>query len=236
MAISIIARHFARASKIAYLPNEAFALTKAYAISPYDESVDIALTLNIDAKKTDQTVRGTCAMPSGLGKKIKIAVFTSAVNYKLAADAGAEFVGDSLLKDIKEGKIEFDKTIATQEMMDVLKPFGKILGPRGLMPTLKSGNVVPVDKLEETIKVMKMGSLQFRCQKEGIIHTTIGRSSFTEEELKVNLRAFIAAVNSLRPAAVRGKLLKKAFIKSTQGPAWRLDIDTIDTNSAKCLI
>lgn len=236
MAIRVLFRSFTKKAKLTYIPTEALPLIKAYAVSPYDESVDVSIALNVDAKKTDQIVRGTCAMPAGLGKKVRVAVFTSDANKKLALECGADLAGESLLMDIKEGKLDFDKTIATHEMIDVLKQYGKILGPKGLMPTLKLGNVVPPEQLAETIKTMKMGTLLFKCEKAGIIHTSIGRVSFSDKDLLENLRAFISAVNRLKPAAVKGNYLKNAYIKSTQGPAWPLEVETIDTAGPRCLI
>lgn len=221
---------------VTYEPLEALSLLKAYAIAPYDESVDIALKLNVDPKRGDQLIRGTCSLPKGLGKQTKLAVFTSNEYAEECLKAGADMAGEYLIDEVKQGKLNFDKVLATTEVQSLLKPLGKTLGPRGLMPTVKLGNMVDRTEIILAIKKAKLGSVTFRIEKSGVLHSPLGRVSFSDEDILSNLRAFMDYVVSLRPASVKGKYILQAHISSTQGPAWKLDIPMIDPSSKTCTI
>jgi large subunit ribosomal protein L1 len=202
-------------------------------LAPYDESVDLSIKLNVNPKKTDQLVRGTALMPAGLGKKVRVAVFTSDVYAQTALDAGADMAGEYLIDEVKKETINFDKALATPEIEPQLKPLGRILGPRRLMPSSKFQTLVDLSRLAEAIKNMKTGSVSFRMDVGGIVHVPIGRVSFDDEQLKTNMRSLIHTLFELRPATVKGKLLKEAYLTTSQGPAWRLEIESIDPKSLK---
>ena len=219
---------------VTYTPREALSLVRAYAIAPFDESVEISVRLNVDPKKGDQLVRGSCAMPAGLGKQVRVAVFTSSLFKEEALEAGADLAGEELIEEVKEGNLNFEKALATQEMLDSIKPLGRILGPRGLMPALKFGTVIPREELKEAIGKLKQGQVQFRVDVGGIVHSLLGKVSFTDEALMVNMRAIVEKLVDLKPTTVKGKYLRSAHLTSTQGPAWELDLTTIDPNSPKC--
>ena len=219
--------------RVAYLPQEAITLAKAYAIAPFDESIDIAVTLNVDPRKGDQIVRGTCMMPAGLGKPVKVAVFTSQANREEVLAAGADEAGQPLFDLAAEKTFPFDKALATPDVADQLKPFGRFLGPRGLMPSVKFGTIVRLDVLPGMIAEMKMGSIQFRVEKNANIHCSIGRASFEDTGLLTNLKAMLKKLAELKPASVKGKYFKKIVITSTHGPAWELDVPTVDPTNRR---
>lgn len=216
-----------------YSPIEAFALARAYALAPYDESIDVSIKLTVNPKKTDQLVRGTSAMPAGLGKQVRVAVFTSDIYAQQALDAGADMAGEYLIDEVKNQIINFDKALGTPEIEPQLKPLGRILGPRRLMPSSKFQTLIDLSRLSDAIKSMKTGSVSFRMDVGSIVHVPIGRVSFTDDQLKLNLRTLIETLHELKPAAVKGKLMKGAYVTTSQGPAWRLDMETIDPKSLK---
>jgi len=205
-----------------YPLDEALKILKGTASAKFDESVDVAINLGIDAKKSDQNVRGTAVMPRGTGKKVRIAVFAEGNAAEAAKKAGADIVGFQDLADqIKAGKIEFDLAIATHEAMKIVGQLGQILGPRGLMPNPKVGTVTP--NVAKAVENAKAGQAQFRTDKAGIVHCAIGKASFEAEALKENLMALVAALNKVKPAASKGAFLKKVTISTTMGPGIRLD-------------
>ncbi len=206
----------------AYSVDEALKLVKDTAIAKFDEAVDIAVNLGIDAKKSDQTVRGSVVLPAGIGKKVRVAVFTQGDKAKAAKEAGADIVGfDDLAAKIKEGFMDFDVVIATPDAMKVVGALGQILGPRGLMPNPKVGTVSP--DVVTAVKNAKAGQVQYRTDKAGIVQCTIGRASFTPEQLKTNLMALIDALNKSRPKDTKGVYLKKISVSSTMGAGVRVD-------------
>ncbi len=206
----------------AYTVDEALKLVKDTAVAKFDEAVDIAVNLGIDAKKSDQTVRGSVVLPAGIGKKVRVAVFTQGDKAKAATEAGADIVGfDDLAAKIKEGFMDFDVVIATPDAMRVVGALGQILGPRGLMPNPKVGTVSP--DVVTAVKNAKAGQVQYRTDKAGIVQCTIGRASFTPEQLKTNLMALIDALNKSRPKDTKGVYLKKISVSSTMGAGVRVD-------------
>jgi large subunit ribosomal protein L1 len=214
----------------AYPVDEALKLVKETAVAKFDESVDIAVNLGIDAKKSDQTVRGSVVLPAGTGKKVRVAVFTQGDKAKAAKDAGADIVGfDDLAGKIKEGFMDFDVVIATPDAMKVVGGLGQILGPRGLMPNPKVGTVSP--DVVTAVKNAKAGQVQYRTDKAGIVQCTIGRASFTQEALKTNLMALIEALNKARPKDTKGVYLKKISVSSTMGTGVRVDTTGLSTQA-----
>ena len=206
----------------AYPVDEALKLVKDTAVAKFDESVDIAVNLGIDAKKSDQTVRGSVVLPAGTGKKVRVAVFAQGDKAKAATDAGADIVGfDDLAAKIKEGFMDFDVVIASPDAMKVVGQLGQILGPRGLMPNPKVGTVSP--DVAMAVRNAKAGQVQYRTDKAGIVQCTIGRASFTPEQLKTNFTALIDALNKAKPKDTKGVYLKKICVSSTMGAGVRID-------------
>ena len=205
-----------------YPVQDALKIIKDNATAKFDESVDVALNLGIDAKKSDQAVRGSVVLPKGTGKTVRVAVFAQGDRAQAARDAGADVVGfDDLAADIKGGKLDFDVVIATPDAMRVVGQLGQILGPRGLMPNPKVGTVT--QDVPTAVKNAKAGQVQYRTDKAGIVQCTIGRASFTVEALEENLRALVDAVNKARPAAAKGVYLRKVAVTSTMGVGVRVD-------------
>ena len=210
----------------AYPIDEALKLVKETATAKFDESVDVAVNLGVDAKKSDQTVRGSVVLPAGTGKKVRVAVFAQGDKAKAASDAGADIVGfDDLAAKVKEGFMDFDVVIATPDAMNVVGQLGQILGPRGLMPNPKVGTVSA--DVVTAVKNAKAGQVQYRTDKAGIIQCTIGRASFTPEQLKSNLVALIDALNKSRPTGTKGIYVKKISVSSTMGTGVRIDSSTL---------
>jgi large subunit ribosomal protein L1 len=209
-----------------YPIDEALKLVKDTATAKFDESVDVAVNLGVDAKKSDQTVRGSVVLPSGTGKKVRVAVFAQGEKAKAATEAGADIVGfDDLAAKVKEGFMDFDVVIATPDAMKVVGQLGQILGPRGLMPNPKVGTVSA--DVTTAVKNAKAGQVQYRTDKAGIIQCTIGRASFTPEQLKKNLLALIEALNKSRPQGTKGIYVKKISVSSTMGAGVRVDSSTL---------
>ena len=205
-----------------YALKDALQLVKENATAKFNEAVDVALNLGIDAKKSDQNVRGSVVLPKGTGKTVRVAVFAQGEKAQQAKDAGADLVGfDDLAAEIKGGKMDFDVVIATPDAMRVVGQLGQVLGPRGLMPNPKVGTVTQDVTL--AVKNAKAGQVQYRADKAGIVQCTIGRASFTVEALEENIRALVDAVNKARPAGTKGIYLKKVAISSTMGPGVRVD-------------
>ena len=206
----------------AYPIDEALGLVKQFATAKFNEAVDVAVNLGIDAAKSDQQVRGSTVMPHGTGKTVRVAVFTSGKNQEVAKAAGADLVGlEDLAEKVKAGQIDFDRVIASPDAMRVVGQLGQILGPRGLMPNPRVGTVT--QDVAGAVKNAKAGQVQYRTDKAGIVQCTIGRASFTVEALEENMKALVDAVNRSRPAAVKGIFLKKISVSSTMGAGVRVD-------------
>ena len=205
-----------------YPLKDALQLVKEGATAKFNEAVDVAINLGIDAKKSDQTVRGSVVLPKGTGKTVRVAVFAQGDKAQQARDAGADLVGfDDLAAEIKGGKMDFDVVIATPDAMRVVGQLGQVLGPRGLMPNPKVGTVTQDVTL--AVKNAKAGQVQYRADKSGIVQCTIGRASFTIDALEENLRTLVDAVNKSRPAGIKGIYLRKIAVSSTMGPGVRVD-------------
>jgi large subunit ribosomal protein L1 len=213
-----------------YPVQDALKLIKDNATAKFNESVDVSINLGIDAKKSDQAVRGSIVLPQGTGKSVRVAVFAQGDRAQAARDAGADLVGfDDLAAEIKGGKMDFDVVIATPDAMRVVGQLGQILGPRGLMPNPKVGTVTQDVTL--AVKNAKAGQVQYRTDKAGIVQCTIGRASFTLEALEENFKALVDAVNRARPANAKGQYLKKVSVSSTMGVGVRVDQGTLSQQS-----
>ena len=206
----------------AYPVVDALSLVKECATAKFDESIDVSVNLGVDAKKSDQLVRGSVVLPAGTGKTVRVAVFAQGEKAEAARAAGADIVGfDDLAADVKAGNMNFDIVIATPDAMKVVGALGQILGPRGLMPNPKVGTVTM--DVTTAVKNAKAGQVQYRTDKAGIIHCTIGRASFSVDSLKTNLTALIEALQKAKPAASKGVYLKKVSLSSTMGAGVRVD-------------
>ena len=206
---------------------DALQLVKETATAKFDESVDVAVNLGVDAKKSDQTVRGSVVLPAGIGKKVRVAVFAQGEKAKQATEAGADIVGfDDLAAKIKEGYMDFDVVIASPDAMKVVGQLGQILGPRGLMPNPKVGTVSA--DVAGAVKNAKAGQVQYRTDKAGIVQCTIGRASFTPDQLKTNLAALIEALSKAKPQGIKGIYFKKVSLSSTMGAGVRIDTASLN--------
>ena len=206
----------------AYELKTALDLAKKTATAKFDESIDVAVNLGIDAKKSDQVVRGSVVLPRGTGKTVRVAVFTQGANVDKAKAAGADIVGfDDLAEKVKGGFMDFDVVIATPDAMKVVGPLGQVLGPRGLMPNPKVGTVSP--NVEEAVRNAKAGQVQYRADKAGIVQCTIGRASFEVDALAENFEALMSAINKAKPSSTKGIYLKKVSVSSTMGVGIRID-------------
>ncbi|MEM9939620.1 MAG: 50S ribosomal protein L1 [Pseudomonadota bacterium] len=209
----------------AYPVAEAVKLVKANATTKFDETIDIAVNLGVDPKYADQMVRGVVSLPSGTGKDVRVAVFARDAKADEAREAGAEIVGaEDLMEEIQNGKSDFDRVIASPDMMSVVGRLGKVLGPRGLMPNPKVGTVTP--NVGQAVKDAKGGSVEFRVEKLGIIHAGIGKTSFDEDAIEKNVRAFVEALLKAKPSGAKGTYMKKITVSSTMGPG--IGVDTAD--------
>ena len=205
---------------------EAIGLVKSNATAKFDETVEIAMNLGVDPRHADQMVRGTINLPHGTGKTLRVAVFAKGDKAEEAKAAGADIVGaDDLAETVQAGTIEFDRCIATPDMMGVVGRLGRVLGPRGLMPNPKLGTVTP--NVAQAVKDAKGGQVQFRVEKAGIIHAGVGKASFETDKLIDNVRAIVDAVSKARPTGAKGTYLKRAHLSSTQGPGVKLEVGGI---------
>ena len=205
-----------------YPLQEALALAKETATAKFDESIDIAVNLGVDARKSDQVVRGSVVLPAGTGKTVRVAVFAQGDKAEAAKAAGADVVGfDDLAADVKAGKLDFDIVIATPDAMRIVGQLGQILGPRGLMPNPKVGTVTM--DVTTAVNNAKAGQVQYRTDKAGIVHATLGHASFTVEQLETNFKALIDALSKAKPASSKGQYLKKIAVSATMGPGVRVD-------------
>ena len=209
-----------------YPTTEALSLVKEGATAKFNESIDAVFSLGIDARKSDQLVRGALVLPNGTGKVTRVAVFAQGAQAEAAKAAGADIVGfEDLAERVKAGFLDFDVAIATPDAMRIVGTLGQVLGPRGLMPNPKVGTVTP--DAATAVKNAKAGQVQYRTDKGGIVHCTIGRASFTVEQLQGNLAALVEALNKARPAAAKGVFLKKISVSSTMGAGVRIDQATV---------
>jgi large subunit ribosomal protein L1 len=214
-----------------YALSDAINLVKECATAKFDEAIDVSIQLGVDAKKSDQVVRGAVVMPNGIGKTKRVAVFAQGAKAEEAKAAGADIVGmDDLAAMVKAGDMPFDVVIAAPDAMRVVGTLGQILGPRGLMPNPKVGTVTP--DVATAVKNAKAGQVQFRVDKAGIIHGTIGRRSFDTDKLEGNLRALVEALNKAKPASSKGIYLRKVAVSSTMGVGARVDVGTINAAAA----
>jgi large subunit ribosomal protein L1 len=209
-----------------YEIDAALTLVKQFATAKFDESVDVAVKLGVDATKSDQQVRGSTVMPNGTGKTVRVAVFTGGKNQDVARAAGADIVGlEDLAEKVKAGEINFDVVIASPDAMRVVGQLGQILGPRGLMPNPKVGTVTP--DVATAVKNAKSGQVRYRCDKAGIVHCQLGRASFEVVKLRENLQALLADLQKAKPAASKGVYIQKVAVSSTMGPGVHVDRATL---------
>ena len=209
-----------------YALTDAFALVKETASTKFDESVDVAINLGIDAKKSDQAVRGATVLPKGTGKTVRVAVFTDGDNVAKAQEAGADIVGmDDLADQVKKGEMDFDIVIASPDAMRVVGQLGQILGPKGLMPNPKTGTVAA--DVATAVRNAKAGQVQYRIDKAGIIHTSIGKASFSAADLQENFETLLAALHKAKPATAKGQYFKRVSVSTTMGPGVRVDRQTL---------
>jgi large subunit ribosomal protein L1 len=213
----------------AYTIEDGFNLTVETSTAKFDETVDLAVRLGVDPRHADQMVRGTVVLPNGLGRDVKVLVFAKGEKEQEAKDAGADFVGnDDLLKKIKDGWLDFDKVVATPDMMGQVGKLGKVLGPRGLMPNPKTGTVTM--DVKKAVTELKAGKVEYRVDKAGNIHVSLGKASFGADKLKENFGSLMESVIKGKPASSKGQYLKGVFISSTMGPSVRLDTSEVRTS------
>ena len=213
-----------------YEINEAVALLQELATAKFVESVDVAINLGIDARKSDQNVRGATVLPHGTGREIRVAVFTQGANAEAAQEAGADIVGmEDLAEQVKKGVMDFDVVVASPDAMRVVGQLGTILGPRGLMPNPKVGTVTP--NVAEAVKNAKAGQVRYRNDKNGIIHTTIGKANFSAEQIKENLESLLVALKKAKPSSAKGTFLKKVSISTTMGAGVAVDQASLNTQA-----
>ncbi|MDI6729367.1 MAG: 50S ribosomal protein L1 [Thermodesulfovibrionales bacterium] len=209
-----------------YSIEDAIALVKEGAVARFDETVDMAINLGVDAKKSDQMVRGTVVLPYGTGKPVRVLVFAKGEKEKEAKEAGADYVGaEDLVEKIQQGWLEFDKTVATPDLMGLVGKLGKILGPRGLMPNPKLGTVT--FDIAKAVKEIKAGKVEYKVEKAGIVHVPVGKASFDKEKLLENTMAILKSVTKAKPATSKGKYIKKITLSSTMGPGIKIDISKL---------
>jgi large subunit ribosomal protein L1 len=205
-----------------YSLDEAVKLVKANAKAKFDETIEVAMNLGIDPRHADQAVRGMVELPNGTGKTVRVAVFARAGKADEAKAAGADVVGaEDLAEKINAGEINFDRCIATPDMMGVVGRLGKVLGPRGLMPNPRLGTVT--QDVTAAVKAAKAGSIEFRAEKAGIVHAGVGKASFSEEAIAANVKALVGAINRAKPSGAKGTFIKKVSLSSTMGPGVKLD-------------
>ncbi|MEE4011362.1 50S ribosomal protein L1 [Roseibium sp. FZY0029] len=209
-----------------YSLNEAIGLVKDRSKTKFDETVEVAINLGVDPRHADQMVRGVCILPNGTGKTVRVAVFARGDKAEEAKAAGADIVGaEELVQEVQGGKIDFDRCIATPDMMPLVGRLGKVLGPRGLMPNPKVGTVTP--DVKSAVNDAKGGAVQFRVEKAGIVHAGVGKVSFSEEAITENVKALLDAVQKAKPSGAKGTYLKRIAVSSTMGPGVKVDLATV---------
>ena len=208
-------------------PLEALDLVKSLASAKFDESIDVAMVLGVDPRKADQIVRGTVALPAGTGKDVRVAVFATGDAATAAAEAGADFVGaEDLVAEVEGGMLDFDLTIATPDMMPQVGKLGRVLGPRGLMPNPKTGTVTPDPA--KAVEEFKGGTVEYRTDRYGNVHVSVGKASFDADGLKANLGTLLDEINRAKPASAKGRYIKKLNVSSTMGPSVKIDPGRLD--------
>jgi len=211
---------------VAYPIDEAVKLLKARATAKFDETVELSMNLGIDPRHADQQVRGVVQLPNGTGKTVRVAVFAKGDKAEEAKDAGADLIGaEDLAEKIQGGEMNFDRCIATPDMMAVVGRLGKLLGPRGLMPNPKLGTVTP--NVADAVKAAKGGEVTFRAEKAGIVHVGIGKASFSEQAIAENIRAVVGAIARARPSGAKGTYIKRVSVSSTMGPGMQLELGSV---------
>jgi len=212
-----------------YALEDAVKMIKERAVAKFDESIEIAMNLGVDPRHADQNVRDAVLLPNGTGRSVRVAVFAKGDKAEEAQGAGADVVGaDDLAEKVTSGQIEFERCIATPDMMPVVGKLGKILGPRGLMPNPKLGTVT--NDVAEAVQAAKGGQVQFRAEKAGILHAGVGKASFTEDALLENVRAFVNAVSRAKPSGAKGTYIKKVSLSSTMGPSVKVDVASLSAS------
>ncbi len=205
---------------------EAVKLVKERATAKFDETIELAMNLGVDPRHADQMVRGVCQLPSGSGRSVRVGVFAKGAKADEAKAAGADVVGAEELADqVQAGNIDFDRCIATPDMMPVVGRLGKVLGPRGMMPNPKVGTVT--NDLEEAIKASKGGQVEFRVEKAGIVHAGVGKASFTEDQILANVKALVDSIVKAKPSGAKGTYVKKVALSSTMGPGVKIDLSSV---------
>ena len=208
-----------------YSLEEAVKIVKENATSKFDETVEIAMNLGVDPRHADQMVRGVCDLPKGSGRTVRVAVFAKDAKADEAKAAGADVVGaEDLVEDVQKGNINFDRCIATPDMMPLVGRLGKVLGPRGMMPNPKVGTVTP--NVGEAVKSAKGGAVEFRVEKAGVVQAGVGKASFSEGDLVENIRAFVGAVSKAKPTGAKGTFMKQMALSSTMGPGLKVEINS----------
>ena len=209
-----------------YLLEEAISKVKELSYTKFDETVDLAFNLGVDPRKSDQMVRGTVVLPHGTGKTLRVLVFAKGEKEKEARDAGADFVGaEDMVEKITKGWLDFDKVVATPDIMGVVGKLGKVLGPRGLMPNPKLGTVT--FDVAKAVKDIKAGKVEYKTEKAGVVHVPIGKVSFDAQKLQENAKAIVESVNKAKPSTSKGKYLKGLYLSSTMGPSIKVDINSV---------
>ena len=204
-------------------------IVKKNCTTKFDESVDLSINLNVDPRHADQNIRGVVALPNGTGKTLRVAVFAKDAKADEAQQAGADIVGaEDLAESIQNGKMDFDRVISTPDLMSVVGRLGKVLGPKGLMPNPKLGTVT--NDIGDAVKNAKGGEVQYRVEKQGIVHAGVGKASFTQEQLEENVSVFLDAILKAKPSGVKGNYIKRVSLSSTMGPGVSLDVSTILAN------
>jgi len=215
----------------AYEVSDAVKQVKSRATAKFDETIEIAMNLGVDPRHADQMVRGVVNLPNGTGKAVRVAVFARGDKADQAREAGADIFGaEDLAEEIQNGRTDFDRCIASPDMMAVVGKLGRVLGPRGLMPNPKLGTVTP--DVKSAVEAAKAGSVEFRVEKAGIIHAGIGKASFSEEQLEENVRAFVGAIMRAKPSGAKGQFMKKTTLSSTMGVGIKLDVSGIGPDAA----
>ncbi len=216
-------------TKKLYGLDDAIKMLKDRTKTKFDETVEVAINLGVDPRHADQMVRGVCNLPNGSGREVKVAVFAKDAKADEAKEAGADVVGaDDLAEEIQKGNFDFDRVIATPDMMAVVGKLGKILGPRGLMPNPRVGTVTP--DVAQAVKDAKGGAVEFRVEKAGIIHAGVGKASFSEDQLAENIRALVDSVLKAKPTGAKGTYLKRVAVSSTMGPGIKVDVTSVAAN------
>lgn len=214
-----------------YGMSEAIKLIKGSASAKFDETVEISMNLGVDPRHSDQMVRGVVSLPHGTGKSVRVAVFAKDAKADEARAAGADVVGaEDLMEEIQNGRMDFDRVIATPDMMAVVGRLGKVLGPRGLMPNPKLGTVTP--NVADAVEAAKAGQVEFRVEKAGIVHAGIGKASFSEDQLVENATAFVDAIHKAKPTGAKGNYIKRVSVSSTMGPGLKVDTSALGTAPA----